>query len=301
MESKPLVSVLMTAYNREKYIAEAIESVLASTYTNFELLIVDDCSADKTVEIARSYEVKDSRIKVYVNENNLGQFQNRDRAASLAKGKYLKYLDSDDIIYTHGLEVMVNAMERFPEAGVGFEDQFKQDVSGPFPILVQSNDAYKKHFLGGGFFFVGPSAQIILKKAFDEIGGWGENPYVASDIEFLIRIASKYPVVKFQPGTIWWRQHSSQEFKRYKYEYWVSLERHYNFLISILLSEHCPLTGQDKLKAVYLQKKLQVRRLIRLALFKGDFRNSCSIFRNSNLTVGDIFSSFIPNRLIYKK
>ena len=59
----PLVSVLMTAYNREKYIAEAIESVLASTYKNFELIIVDDCSKDKTVEIARRYAKKDQRIK----------------------------------------------------------------------------------------------------------------------------------------------------------------------------------------------------------------------------------------------
>ena len=68
VEDSPLVSVLMTAYNREKYIAEAIESVLASTYTNFELIIVDDCSTDKTVEIAKSYEVKDNRIKVYIND-----------------------------------------------------------------------------------------------------------------------------------------------------------------------------------------------------------------------------------------
>jgi glycosyltransferase involved in cell wall biosynthesis len=70
---KPLVSVLMTAYNREKYIAEAIQSVLSSSYTNFELIIVDDRSSDRTVEIARSFEKRDSRIRVYVNEQNLTQ------------------------------------------------------------------------------------------------------------------------------------------------------------------------------------------------------------------------------------
>lgn len=89
----PLVSILMTAYNREKYIAEAIESVLASTYTNFELIIVDDCSADRTLEIAKSYEEKDKRIKIYINEKNLGDYPNRNKAASLAKGVYLKYLE----------------------------------------------------------------------------------------------------------------------------------------------------------------------------------------------------------------
>lgn len=68
IKKQPLLSVLMTAFNREKYIAEAIESVLASTYTNFELIIVDDCSKDNTVNIAKSYEQKDQRVKVYINE-----------------------------------------------------------------------------------------------------------------------------------------------------------------------------------------------------------------------------------------
>ena len=86
-----LVSVLMTSFNRDKYIAEAIDSVLASTYQNWELIIVDDCSKDKTVEIAKSYEAKDNRIKVYVNKKNLGDYPNRNKAASYAKGKYIKY------------------------------------------------------------------------------------------------------------------------------------------------------------------------------------------------------------------
>jgi glycosyltransferase involved in cell wall biosynthesis len=58
----------MTAYNREKYISKAIKSVLASSHIDFELIIVDDCSTDKTIEIARKFEAKDSRVKVYVNE-----------------------------------------------------------------------------------------------------------------------------------------------------------------------------------------------------------------------------------------
>ena len=69
INQKPIVSVLMTAYNRENYIGEAIESVLASTLQDFELIIVDDCSKDKTVDIAKSYEAKDSRIKIYINDS----------------------------------------------------------------------------------------------------------------------------------------------------------------------------------------------------------------------------------------
>ena len=116
----PRVSVLMTAYNREKYIAEAIESVLASTYTNYELIIMDDGSSDNTVNIARSFEIKDRRVKVFKNETNLGQFPNRNMAATYAQGTYLKYVDSDDVIYPYTLEMMVNNMEQFPEAALGF-------------------------------------------------------------------------------------------------------------------------------------------------------------------------------------
>src|ERR1017187_1015293 len=115
----PLVSVLMTAYNREKYIGEAIESVLASSYADFELIIVDDCSTDSTVAIARSYEARDKRIKVFVNEKNLGDYVNRNEAAKFGSGKYLKYVDSDDLIYPYGLDVMVKAMEQFPDAALG--------------------------------------------------------------------------------------------------------------------------------------------------------------------------------------
>src|SRR5205814_9393285 len=98
--SAPLISVLTTAYNREKYIAEAIESVLASTFKDFEMIIVDDCSKDHTVEIARRYS-SDPRVQVHVNEKNLGDYPNRNCASSFACGIYLKYLDSDDVIYSH--------------------------------------------------------------------------------------------------------------------------------------------------------------------------------------------------------
>lgn len=75
---RPLVSVLMTAYNRDKFIAEAIESVLASSFKDLELIIVDDCSTDKTLDIAKTFQQIDTRIKVFRNEENLGDYTNRN-------------------------------------------------------------------------------------------------------------------------------------------------------------------------------------------------------------------------------
>jgi glycosyltransferase involved in cell wall biosynthesis len=133
------VSILTTVYNRDKYIAACIESVLASTYQNWELIIVDDVSSDTSVAIARAYEQKDARIKVYVNDKNLGDYPNRNKAASYAKGKYIKYLDADDIIYPHGLEIMVNTMEQFPEAGLGISQKVVEDVK-PYPFIMQPKE-----------------------------------------------------------------------------------------------------------------------------------------------------------------
>ena len=83
---------------------------------DFEVIIVDDGSTDGSLEIARDYQ-SDSRVKVFINETNLGDFPNRNRAAAHAAGKYLKYVDSDDAIYPHCLEVMTHMMERYPRSG----------------------------------------------------------------------------------------------------------------------------------------------------------------------------------------
>ena len=83
--SRPLVTVLLTAYNRERYIVASIESVLAQSCGNFELVVVDDRSSDATLAIAREYERKDSRVRVHANERNLGDYGNRNFAASLAR------------------------------------------------------------------------------------------------------------------------------------------------------------------------------------------------------------------------
>src|SRR5512142_3065348 len=106
----PKVTVLMTAYNRASLIASSIESVLAQTFTDFTLIIVDDGSTDGTVDVARRYEAVDSRVRVVVNERNLGDYGNRNHAATFVQTPLFKYLDSDDLMYPHCLQVMVPMM-----------------------------------------------------------------------------------------------------------------------------------------------------------------------------------------------
>jgi glycosyltransferase involved in cell wall biosynthesis len=127
MNISPLVSVLTTVYNREKYLAACIESVLACSFQDWEMIIIDDQSKDSSVAIAQQYADQDRRIHVYVNETNLGDYPNRNQAAVYAKGKYLKYLDADDLIYPHGLEIMVETMEAHPECALGISLEVAED------------------------------------------------------------------------------------------------------------------------------------------------------------------------------
>lgn len=105
-----LVSIIMPAYNTAEYIEESIESVLKQTYENWELIIVDDCSTDNTKERVSRYS--DSRMKIFGNEKNSGAAHSRNRALQLAKGRWIAFLDSDDLWEPHKLEKQIGFMEQ---------------------------------------------------------------------------------------------------------------------------------------------------------------------------------------------
>ena len=112
-----LVSVIMPNYNGEKFLAETIESVLAQTYSNWELLITDDCSTDGSVALIRSFAEKDPRIKLFVQDENRGAAEARNRSLREANGKWIAFLDSDDLWLPEKLERQIAFME---ESGCKF-------------------------------------------------------------------------------------------------------------------------------------------------------------------------------------
>lgn len=108
----PLVSVLMTAYNAEKYIALAIQSILDQTYKNFEFIIVEDCSKDNTWEIIKDYAEKDKRIIAIRNEVNLNAGGSSNKGLKMCKGKYIVRMDADDWSFPYRIEKQVDFMEK---------------------------------------------------------------------------------------------------------------------------------------------------------------------------------------------
>ena len=121
MHDEPLVSVITTFLNTEKYLEEAIESVLNQTYTNFELILIDDGSNDNSIRIGREYTNKyPDKVHYLEHEGhqNKGISASRNLGVCNARGKYIATLDADDVWVKHKLEQQVEILEAYPEAGM---------------------------------------------------------------------------------------------------------------------------------------------------------------------------------------
>lgn len=114
----PLISVIMSVYNGETYLAEAVESVINQTFANFELIVINDCSSDSTGSILAELSSKDSRIKVHTNEVNLRLPASLNKAISLCQGKYVARMDADDICLPDRLEKQYQFMEEHPDVAL---------------------------------------------------------------------------------------------------------------------------------------------------------------------------------------
>ena len=137
-----LVSIIMPSYNTAKYIEESIKTVLNQTYTNWELIIVDDCSTDDTDLIIKPY-LEDKRIKYLKNEKNSGAAVSRNYALREAQGKWIAFLDSDDLWHPEKLERQIEFME---ENGYKFTyTDYKIKLNGEWlPYIYYGPDIVNK-------------------------------------------------------------------------------------------------------------------------------------------------------------
>lgn len=111
---EPLVSIIMPVYNAEKYISIAIESIICQTYSNWELLLIDDCGIDNSMEIADKYIKSDERIKLFQNEKNMGIAYSRNKGLDASRGKYVAIMDDDEYAFSSRLEKQVKFLEENP-------------------------------------------------------------------------------------------------------------------------------------------------------------------------------------------
>jgi glycosyltransferase involved in cell wall biosynthesis len=165
---QPLVSVVTPVYNTDKYLPECIESVLAQTFQNWEYVIVNNCSTDRSLEIARHYAELDARIRVHTNDEFLSQMQNWNHALRQisATSKYCKVVHADDWLFPDCLARMVELAESQPSAGiVGAyrldEDQVNLDGL-PYPShVVPGRELCRAALLSGLYVFGSPTSLLI--------------------------------------------------------------------------------------------------------------------------------------------
>ena len=198
----------MTAYNRAGYIAASIESVLGQTFADFELIVVDDRSTDGTVDVVRGY-LGDPRVRLVENERNLGDYPNRNHAATYARGEFLKYHDSDDLMYPHCLDIMVKGLRAAPSAALALTSS-REWPGGPAPMLLTPPLSFAREYLGFGLFQVGPSCALFRRQAFFDLGRFPEAG-VHSDRLFWLKACAMVNVLLVSGDLFWYRVHAGQE------------------------------------------------------------------------------------------
>jgi hypothetical protein len=287
--TQPRVSVLMTSYNRAAFIGASIESVLRQTFTDFELLIVDDCSTDGTLEIVRGYEGQDPRIRVVVNERNLGQFANRNHAAELARGSLLKFHDSDDLMYAHCLDVMVSMLLSEPRAGFGLSTGTAWP-GGPCPMLLTPRMAYQREFFGGGLFMCGPAGAIFRADVFRKLGGFADMG-VPSDHMFWMRACTTENVLLLPGDLFWYRLHPQQEFQSETGR--IQYARVPGWIWQALDAPDCPLTADEREQAKRNRAYHLAKRTLQ-DMRRGRWGTAVERLRQSTMTAGDWFRYLRP-------
>jgi glycosyltransferase involved in cell wall biosynthesis len=166
--SEPLISVLTPVYNGEDYLSQCIESVLAQTYQNWEYVIVNNCSTDRTLKIAEQYARKDKRIRIYNNPEFVGCDQNGNIAFRqiAPESKYCKMVHADDWLFPECVEQMVELAERHPTVAIVGAYGLRNDrVSWdglPYPsTVISGRELGRNSFLGGPYVFGSPTSTLI--------------------------------------------------------------------------------------------------------------------------------------------
>ncbi len=189
----PKVSVIMAVYNGEKYLREAIESILSQTFKDFEFIIVDDGSTDRTPDILKEYEKKDDRVKIITNSKNIGLTKSLNKAIKIAKGEYIARQDADDISLPERLEKQVEFMDKNRDIGLvgAFYYEIGENGSIVSKKILPTKDTYLKKILikYNPFFH---SSIIIRRKVFSKVGLYDEKFKKAQDYELWFRVARFY-------------------------------------------------------------------------------------------------------------
>lgn len=182
----PIVSIVLPCYNGADMLGDAIESVIMQTFKDWELIIVNDCSTDNTLEVAEKYATVDSRIKVYSNPINSKLPASLNNGFSHASGKYLTWTSDDNLLHPEMLEVMSEYLDMHPDVGLVAADQLVSDFEGNVISEIHIPDNLQQMILLNDYI---KACFLYRKTIADKIGEYRTDLFLVEDYEYWVRMS----------------------------------------------------------------------------------------------------------------
>lgn len=190
-----LVSIIIPAYNAGRFISETIDSVLNQSYTNWELIVVNDGSKDSTLDIITSYVAKDKRISVITKENS-GVSETRNKGIDASKGEFVAFLDADDVWLKDNLQKKVECLINNPEIDYVFSNMLQADENLKNQILTpvgKDTNILEDLLLWNGEVIPGPSSNLVVRKKCLNAGvQFDKRLTTIADQNFTVQLATKF-------------------------------------------------------------------------------------------------------------
>lgn len=206
MSHAPALSVVMSVYNAERYVAQAVESILSQTFSDFEFLIINDGSTDGSFAILAAYAAQDPRIQL-VNSPRLGIPQAKNRLLAEAQGEFVAVMDADDLALPNRFALQVDFLQARPDVvAVGGDHEFIDQKGRSLGWSdLPATDAEIQRLLLGGIALIHHPCTLIRRAALSQIGGYNEEMVSSEDLDLWLRLGElghlanlKTPVLRYR-------------------------------------------------------------------------------------------------------
>ena len=256
-----LVSIVLPVYNGERFLKEAIDSILAQTYSAFELIIVDDCSIDSTKKIIEYYMTVDERIKYIRNKKNYKLPYSLNVGFENAKGKYLTWTSDDNIYHKNAIEIMVEYLQNNDDIQMVYCDYNEIDEDGEFIQQIrvgQPERLYYKNIVGACFLYRSQVAKII--------GGYETARFLVEDYDYWLRIYLNGQIAPLHECVYDYRVHKGSLTAKKEEEIKSALKQLRIYYLEVYEKKKFPLSFLFDYLEMYLQdeENKRIRIIIRL-------------------------------------
>jgi glycosyltransferase involved in cell wall biosynthesis len=290
MNVSPLVSIGIVCYNSESYIDLAIKSALGIKYANIEVIVCDDNSSDNTWQIIETY--KCNKLKAFQNDQNIGEYSNREKCIHLSSGKYFIFIDGDDYIYPHGISFLVNMMEKFSTCPMALMHKPRIDVI--YPIISTPREFILGEFFGDGFnklsfaniFF----KSVELKKNLPFPKG------IINGDDFLrYKICVTHNILIVNDSLTWWRQTPNQASSQIRLNI-NAIKKHLLLKKELLINFNSFLSPYE-IKEAEKNIHIEIARIFKMLLKKGKINILLEFIQEFGISFRYLFSKPIRKKV----